>query len=148
LPAAKSGAGILADADIPTSERAVSEAFKKSAGWARCLEDRAWDLVHQIGQAPVEVQDHAATTSLVDVIEAAYEPPLRVFVKHPVLGVPPTGSPSGPKNQTDPLVDVTTSGAELPRKPGDFKIFWRLLASPPPAAKIWSVFFFATNHGI
>ena len=102
--------GVLARAAIPTSERAMIEVVKKSAAWARCLEDRAWDLVRQVGHAPAEVQgraapiladlrqalsldDHVATTPLADVIDAAYQRLLGVLVQQPApvpVPTPPT----------------------------------------------------------
>lgn len=121
---AKRVVSVLAAAAVPTSERAVSECVKKSAAWVRCLEDRAWDLVRQLGQAPADVQgraapiladlrqalsldDHVATTPLADVIDAAYKRLLGVFVSQPALApVPAKVSPA----EAAPLPDSVAHG--------------------------------------
>jgi len=126
---------ILADAAIPTSERAVSEAVKKAATWARCLEDRAWDLVRQLSQAPADVQsraapiladlrqalsldDHVATSPLADVLDSAYQRLLGVFVHAPAAGTAAGGAATGTVQPTDPLAGVAVRPAAGTAAPG------------------------------
>ena len=113
----------------------MSECVKKSAAWARCLEDRAWDLVRQLGQAPADVQgraapiladlrqalshdDHVATTPLADVLDAAYQRLLGVFVHAPAAGTAAGGTETGTVQPADPLAGVTVRPAAGTTAPG------------------------------
>jgi hypothetical protein len=92
----------------------MSECIKGSAKWVAALEDRVWDLVHQIQQGGADAQqraapiladvrqaltldDHVATTPLKTVLDTAYQRLLAVFVQQPVAPpVQPTPTPPAP----------------------------------------------------
>lgn len=110
---AKDVVGLLARAAVPTTDIAMSECIKGSAKWVASLEDRVWDLVHQIQQAAPDVQqraapvladvrqaltldDHVATTPLKAVLDTAYQRLLAVFVQQPITPPPPPPPPPAP----------------------------------------------------
>ena len=110
---AKDVVGVLARATVPTTDIAMSECIKGSAKWVAILEDRVWDLVHQIQQAAPDVQqraapiladvrqalsldDHVATTPLKTVLDTAYQRLLAVFVQQPITPLPPPPPPPPP----------------------------------------------------
>ena len=114
---AKDVVGLLARAAVPTTDIAMSECIKGSAKWVASLEDRVWDLVHQIQQAAPDVQqraapilsdvrqaltldDHVATTPLKTVLDTAYQRLLAVFVQQPITQPPPPTPPPPPPEQT------------------------------------------------
>ena len=128
---AKDVVGVLARATVPTTDIAMSECIKGSAKWVAALEDRVWDLVHQIQQGGADVQqraapiladvrqaltldDHIATTPLKTVLDTAYQRLLAVFVQQQVAPpVQPTPTPP----PTPPLPSPTPVPAPVQRIP-------------------------------
>jgi hypothetical protein len=123
---AKDVVGLLARATVPTTDIAMSECIKGSGKWVVSLEDRVWDLVHQIQQAAPDVQqraapvladvrqaltldDHVATTPLKTVLDTAYQRLLAVFVRQPITPPPP---PPPPPPLPEPTQRIPSNGEE------------------------------------
>ena len=103
---AKGVVGVLSEAKIPTTDAALGECVKGAGGWAGHLQDRVWNLVHQVTQGAPEIAARAAPvlddlratlskdahvtgTPLKTVLDTAYDRLLGVLLPPPVPSPPP-----------------------------------------------------------
>ena len=134
---AKGVVGVLSEAKIPTTDAALGECVKGAGGWAGHLQDRVWNLVHQVTQGAPEIAARAAPvlddlratlskdahvtgTPLKTVLDTAYDRLLGVLLPPPVpsprVYEPPTPQLPPPSVTPPPVTPSSPPFQKIPAK--------------------------------